>query len=289
MKLESARKSLRVLADAKKKAIRHEAEMNGLLCKFCDKKNHSIEHCAAVQTECPNELNAAQREFAYQLLEVPDVRVEEEYGGLSVEQATAKLRHLTDKYNKGNPWSVKEEELQTRDRLRARAGMWKAIGAENTVLSWILFGANLPFAQRPLPLRFPNHLSYSQHEKFVTDEIEAALRERTFIPLSVEQARTVNPISVEPNKAGTKLRMCVDARWPNAHSPRMEFTLESIQTHISQIVKQSDELITTNISRAYYSVPITKESTPYLAVEYKGGLAADCLTVWIVTCAIRLQ
>ena len=81
--------------------------------------------------------------------------------------------------------------------------------------------------EEPLPLDFANHPSYDEHTEFVDGEIAHAVSEGTFVPIHPEQARIVNPISVEPNKAGTKLRMCVDARWHNAHLPRVQFRLES--------------------------------------------------------------
>ena len=132
----------------------------------------------------------------------------------------------------------------------------------------------MPLIEEPLPLDFANHTSYSEHTAFVDEEIAHAVSEGTFVPRRKTDARIVNPISVEYNKAHTKLRMCVDARWHNAHLPRARFTLESLQTHLSDVIQPRDVMISTDISRAYYSVPIVEEATPYLAVRHRGMLFA---------------
>lgn len=124
--------------------------------------------------------------------------------------------------NKQNPWA---SSTNVRDKLRSRAGWWKAIGADNTVLSWILCGARLPLVEHPLPLQFENHTSYEEHTAFVDGEIAQAVAEGSFRQLHEKEAQIVNPISVEPNKAGTKLRMCVDARWHNAHHGHLQSLL----------------------------------------------------------------
>ncbi len=62
-----------------------------------------------------------------------------------------------------------------------------------------------------MQLDFCNHTSYDEHVQFVNAKIAHAVAEGTFRPISEKEARVVNTISVEPNKAGTKLRMCVDA------------------------------------------------------------------------------
>jgi hypothetical protein len=147
-------------------------------------------------------------------------------------------------------------------------------GADSTVLSWILCGARLPEVEEPLPLEFKNHPSYDEHTDFVDLEIAHAVAEGSFRVISEHEARIVNPISVEPNKAGTKLRMCVDARWHNAHLPQIRFTLESLETHLADVLKPRDHMLTTDISRAYYSVPIVEEATPKLAIRHRGVLYA---------------
>ena len=81
--------------------------------------------------------------------------------------------------------------------------------------------------------------------------------------------RVGNPITVEP-KAGGKYRMCVDARWTNAHTPKPYFKLETPAQALPETVRKGDRMITTDIAKAYYAVPIADEIGPYLAVEFDG-------------------
>ncbi|MFZ9889872.1 MAG: reverse transcriptase domain-containing protein, partial [Myxococcota bacterium] len=222
-------------------------------------------------TPIPASFSETQREFAKRIFQEKRVDIEREFKGMGPEAAKAKVQSLAARFNRSNPWAGSSA---TRDKLRSQAGWWKAIGADNTVLSWILCGARLPMVEEPIPPDFPNHPSYDEHEAFAEKEIAAAVAEGTFRPISAQEARIVNPISIEPNKAGTKLRMCVDARWHNAHLPRIRFKLETIEGNLSDVVRQHDAMLTTDISRAYYSVPIVEEATPYLAVRHRGQLFA---------------
>lgn len=277
LRREQAARPLRALAKAKKTHFLHTASGSGsgtpMSCGFCQRDGHAVRRCPATPTPVPRSFTQEQRAFTERILSEPRVDIEREFRGLSWEQARAKVTDLSARFNQGNPWARSEEPM-TRDRLRARAGWWKAIGADSTVLSWVLCGARLPVIEHPLPLEFRNHPSYERHAAFVDGEVATAVAEGTFRPIHEQEARIVNPISVEPNKAGTKLRMCVDARWHNAHLPRMQFKLESIEVNLADVVKPGDTMLTTDISRAYYSVPIVEEDTPYLAIRHRGRLYA---------------
>ena len=266
---ELARTPLRCLAlQAKKK---YQASHASEQCNFCKKKGHTESACPSTPTPIPQSFTASQREFAQRLLSGARVEIEKEYKGMSWKEARQKVEELSAKFNAGNPWADSQD---TRDRLRSKAGWWKAIGADETVMSWILCGARLPQIERAWPLEFKNHPSYEKNKSFVDAEIAHAVAEGTFKVLTEEEAQIVNPISVEPNKAGTKLRMCVDARWHNAHLPKVQFTLESVEINLADVVKQGDVMLTTDITRAYYSVPVVEEDTPKLAVRHRGVLYA---------------
>ena len=55
--------------------------------------------------------------------------------------------------NRGNPF---KGSLKRVDQLRSRAGFWKALGADNAILSWICYGYDLKFQEEPHELQFPN-------------------------------------------------------------------------------------------------------------------------------------
>src|SRR6185437_12545135 len=136
------------------------------------------------------------------LIDAKEVDVRQ-YAGLEWSAALTKLETESKRLNAGNPFAASKI---TRDRLRANAGWWKAAGADRSLMSWILYGARLPMFEEPLPLEFGNHPSCAEHQKFVDQEIAAAVAEGSFVPIREQDVRIVNPISVEPNKSG-KLRM----------------------------------------------------------------------------------
>ena len=125
------------------------------------------------------------------------------------EQTLREIPQEAEHWNVRNPWAG---SLHVRDRLRARAGTWKAYGADKTVLSWIICGARLPHIWKPHALQFPNHKSAEQNAEFVSQEIDAAVADGTFRVVERADVRVINPISVAHNANGDKLRLCFDAR-----------------------------------------------------------------------------
>jgi hypothetical protein len=172
-----------------------------------------------------------------------------------------------EEWNTNNPWA---NSTELRDRLRANAGAWKAFGADRTVLSWILFGARLPYVWKPQPLQFANHKSAQEHSQFVSDEIAAGVADGTYRVVERVAVKCINPISVARNPNSGKLRMCVDARWPNAHAPEVDFALPSIENDLADTVFHDDEMISADITKAYHAIPLTEDTMQYLAIEWNG-------------------
>lgn len=236
-------------------------------CDFCAKKGHELAHCPAVPTATPRGLSTAQQQFARKLLDAPRVALNELTKQQTPGVALQTLLREAAKWNENNPWAGSQ---QLRDRLRANAGAWKAFGADRTVLSWILFGARLPHIWKPQPLQFANHKSARDHERFVSDEIAAGIADGTYRVVDRANVRVINPISVTRNPNSGKLRMCVDARWPNAHSAEIDFSLPSIENDLADTVFADDEMISADITKAYHAIPLAEDAMPYLAIEWNG-------------------
>lgn len=236
-------------------------------CDFCAKKGHELAHCPSVPTAMPRGLSAAQQQFARKLLDAPRVPLNELTKQQTPGVALQTLLREAAKWNENNPWAGSQ---QLRDRLRANAGAWKAFGADRTVLSWILFGARLPHIWKPQPLQFANHKSAREHERFVSDEIAAGIADGTYRAVNRANVRVINPISVVRNPNSGKLRMCVDARWPNAHSAEIDFSLPSIENDLADTVFADDEMISADITKAYHAIPLAEDAMPYLAIEWNG-------------------
>lgn len=236
-------------------------------CVFCKKIGHTIQHCPSMpDIAATDELSDQQREWLQKLIDLPRIDVLIEYKNMDGERALIHATELSKRFNADNPWLL---STTARDSTRRSIGFWKAIGADATALAWIGAGAHMPVTREPHAFEFANHPSYHQHIDFVDKEMEKAITEGSFIPIHRNDVKIVNPISVEPNKAGTKLRMCVDARWHNAHLPKIVFRLENIDSHLAETVRRSDVMVTTDISRAYYSIPLRSEHSPYLVIKHR--------------------
>src|SRR5690348_9377866 len=64
--------------------------------------------------------------------------------------------------------------------------------------------------------------------------------------------------------------MCTDMRYPNAHLANAKFKLETLQSHVQQVVKKGDVMITTDIEQAYYSMAMHESAWPYMCWKHRG-------------------
>ena len=167
--------------------------------------------------------------------------------------------------NEGNPWHTSTER---RDRLRQKLGYWKAMGADNTVLTWIAYGVKLTFAAEPQHLIFRNHRSYDLYVDFVDQEHKQHLADGSFVEVDAKDVLVGNPLQVERNSKG-KLRMCVDLRWPDSYLAHPIFTMETLNKHLGNLVMPSDKLFTTDIEKAYYQVPLHQDTQRYLCWKHR--------------------
>ena len=97
--------------------------------------------------------------FMEKLSGLPRVKAQSFYG-MSKEQALEGIIVEGGKLNKGNPWAASERIY---DRIRRELGYWKALGASNSVLSWLGYGIPMRFVKEPKHFAFPNH-KHEDHE-----------------------------------------------------------------------------------------------------------------------------
>jgi len=252
---------------ARKFKAKYQMMDRDLSCSFCSKRAHSIQFCPSIpDTDTTQGITDHEKKWLRELIMKPQIDTAT-YEQMTPLQALEKATGLADEYNKNNPWLT---STKTRDGARRALGMWKAIGADATTIAWIGAGAKLQAAHDPYKLEFKNHPSYESNKSFVDTEIADAIAEESFEEIHRNDVKIVNPISVETNKAATKLRMCVDARWHNAHLPKIQFSLESIDKNLADVIQSGDVLMTTDITRAYYAIPIRDEDGPYLTIQHRG-------------------
>jgi hypothetical protein len=148
-------------------------------------------------------------------------------------------------------------------------GYWKAIGVSDVVLSWIAYGLPIRFYKEPQYLIFPNPPSYYENIEFIDEEVKTHLADGSFLEVDAKFVKCCNPIQVEINSSG-KLRMCMNAKWPNSLLAHANFKLETIATNLRDVVDRTKVMFTTDMKKAYYSIPMSEEAWPYLCFSHRG-------------------
>ena len=169
-----------------------------------------------------------------------------------------------DRLNEGNPWAGSNKR---RDKLRRCLGYWAAAGADKTTLSWIGFGVRLRMRTEPPRISFANHKSYHDEKEHIEAEHATHVADGSFRVVSGSEVHVGNPLQVEVNetKVPRKARMCLDSRFTNAHLAQYDFTQETLNKHVAQIIPRGALMITTDVEKAYYQVPLHKDSQRYCA------------------------
>lgn len=231
-------------------------------CSFCDKRGHEFQFCPLR----PNEKEGSSRDAHVEaLLAVRQVDVLR-YEGKTLEEAKAMVLELGAKFNANNALS---DATACTKQLRANIGYWKAIGANNTVISWIGYGIPLRFAEQPPRLEFRSNASYFDHIDFVEEEMKKHLADGSFRVIPEADARMIHPLQVEPKRDGG-LRMCVDSRLVNAYIAKPEFQLETLNRNGADVIGKDNLQFTTDLRKAYYSVEMDSEAQRYLCWRHNG-------------------
>ena len=121
------------LADYLPKYGKKWFKKDALKCTFCLKKGHDRAFCPLTPTL---KQGRARIPFVEKLLSLPRVK-SKVFCGLDKGDGLALIREKGKTLNVGNPW-VGSQRIY--DRLRARLGYWKALGASNSVISWLGYG-----------------------------------------------------------------------------------------------------------------------------------------------------
>ena len=180
--------------------------------------------------------------------------------------AVMRAMAMGEEANRGNPWA---DSTKRRDKLRQNLGYWWAIGADVVILSWIGFGVRLQFESEPPSVWFPNHKSYWQEKEHIEKEHETHVEDGSFRVAQDWEVKVGNPVQVDINAKG-KRRQCIDMRFTNRYLADYAFTQETLERHVAFIVKQHMQMITTDVAKAYYQVPLHKDSQGYCAWRHNG-------------------
>ena len=231
------------------------------VCKFCNKNGHLIKFCPSLPTE-PQEGKSI---FAEHLLSTPKIKLKI-YENLDRKEVFQRVCKLGQVLNQGNPWL---EDTFPFSALRKQLGFWKAIGADKSVLSWLAYGYQFRFAKPVQRKFFKNAKNTMEFEEFIDKEIQTHVGDGSFVEISKEEARVVNPFIISVNSTG-KPRRCDDMRYVNAFLASPFFKMQTLERDIPNVVRPGDHMITRDLEKAYYKIPVADSCTKFQCFYWKG-------------------
>ena len=139
--------------------------------------------------------------------------------------------------------------------------MWKAIGANRSVLSYIAYGLPMRFSSIPPRTAFPNQHPEQTHKEFIDKEINTHLKDGLFFCIDPCTAHLVHPVRAV--EQGPKLRRIDDMRYVNAFQASPMFEMGSLEHDTKHVIQKDDAIFTHDLSKAYYKLNIERKSQPY--------------------------
>ena len=186
--------------------------------------------------------------------------------GLSLPEAAELIRDEGERMNKGNPWAGSDKVY---DQLRARLGFWRAIGANDAVISWLGYGVPMRFHREPPYKVFPNHgCTDDDMVAYVKSDFKENVDTGCFILAPPKSVKVSNPILCI--RQGHKCRRCDDCRHCNSYQANPKFKMDSVKRDVPNLVRPGNIEKTEDLKKAYYRVPVTKAAMPYLASCFEG-------------------
>lgn len=227
-------------------------------CSSCSKKGHTLTCCPL----SPTPVDIKHDTFAPKLFAVPPPVIKD---GSPLLSAITQIKSFVASFGDTNPFRSESSSLFA---LRKNAAAWRAIGTPVSVLSWVYAGYKLRFLKEPPQIGFENHPGAFKHAEFIDHEIERRVQKGQMSEINEKEAHIINPMDVVPKASGS-FRLIVDCRLPNAFLPDVFFRLENLSV-VPSVVRQGDFLFSTDLSDAYYHIPIHESSRKFLCVRWRG-------------------
>ena len=236
-------------------------KQKGLYCNFCNKDGHEVSFCPSLPNRPPKRERVL---FVERLLQTPKVNTNK-FIKMTLEEAWMVVKEQGGELNEGNPW-VDSKFIY--DRLRARLGYWKAIGADKSVLSWLAYGIPMRFKSEPPHKAYPNHRMDKAQEEHTDEDIAKHVGTGCFVEADQHTVKCANPIL--GLSQGGKFRRCDDCRSLNAYLANPKFKMASLKRDIPLVIGEEEVQISEDLEKAYYKILLAKAARVYLAFEWKG-------------------
>jgi hypothetical protein len=236
-------------------------KQEGLKCSFCLRKGHTNAFCPSAPYKPPLEDRCA---FVEKVLALPRVK-SNAFAGMEREQAFSVMEEKGRTWNVGNPW-VHSEKIY--DQLRARLGYWRAIGASDSVISWLGYGVPMKFIREPRYIAFKNHKMDEAQATYMDTDMAKHKATGCFVKAAPSSVKICNPILVICQ--GCKNRRCDDCRYGNSLMANPSFKAASLERDVPTITEEGDVAITEDLEKAFYKIPLAKSAQPYAAFSWGG-------------------
>ena len=236
-------------------------KQQGLTCSFCLRKGHTNHFCPAAPYKPPLEDRCP---FVEKVLALPRVKTNA-FAGMEREQAFAIMEEKGRAWNMGNPW---EHSKKIYDQLRARLGYWRAIGASDSVISWLGYGVPMKFIREPRYRVFKNHAMDEAQVAYMDTDMAKHTESGCFIQAPPRSVKICNPVLIICQ--GCKNRRCDDCRFGNSLMANPTFRAASLERDVPTITEEGDVAITEDLEKAYYKVPMAKSAQPYASFNWAG-------------------
>jgi hypothetical protein len=159
-------------------------------------------------------------------------------------------------------------------RLGQRVDAWRRIGADSTILDWVVHGVPLTFIDEPCKTFFPNPEFKKEHRVFIKEELIKLVRNGA-IELCSQKPRYVSPLTVVPKK-NNKLRMILNLKSLNKTIAVSRFRSEDIRETIDML-EYNDQMTTIDIKDCFYHMRIHPKYREYLGFSFGGQFYRFCV------------
>ena len=147
---------------------------------------------------------------------------------------------------------------------------WEVLTRDHWVLATVR-GYHLPLSRYPSQGKVPGKpMMDTIREKALAEEISSLVEKGAVAPIKKHQVRLTSPLFVVP-KSGGGWRPIIDLRQLNQYIDSPHFKMEGLHM-LPSLLQQEAYMAKIDLKDAYLTVPVAKDSQPFLAFQGQEGV-----------------
>ncbi len=158
------------------------------------------------------------------------------------------------------------DDVNVKGRLKEHSQFWNEIGASSTVMSIIIEGYRIPFAQQLPSMFLNNNKSAMLESSFVEEEILKLLKSGR-ITEKIEPSYVVSPLTVAFQASGKK-RLILDLSKLNKYLTKTRFKMDDWKLGL-QFLSSEAHLFTFDLKSGYHHIDIATDHQKYLGFSWE--------------------